>query len=66
MKKSKRVLVTFTSEQWDLIENLEGGFGNGDADVIRNVVISWLAEKSLISTNAKNKLSSDREINGRK
>ena len=61
MKKSKRVLVTFTYDQWQLIEVLKGSLGNGDAEVIRNIVISWLSEKSLISTNAKNKLSTVRE-----
>ena len=43
--------------QWDLIENFRGEFGDGDADIIRNIVLAWLAEKSFISTVAKNKLN---------
>lgn len=55
MSKSKRVQVTFTDSQWDLIEKLRGEFGNTDADIIRNIVIAWLSEKSFISSTAKKK-----------
>lgn len=55
MSKSKRVQVAFTERQWKLLEKLRGEFGDGDADIVRNIVISWLSEKSLISTTAKNK-----------
>jgi len=57
MERPKRVLVTFTPEQWNIIKSLKGELGNGDADIVRNIVISWLAEKSFISTTAKEKLS---------
>ncbi len=53
----KRVQVTFTTSQWSLIETFRGEFGDGDADIIRNIVLAWLAEKSFISTVAKNKLA---------
>lgn len=53
----KRVQVTFTEGQWELLQKLKGELGDGDADVVRNLVIAWLSEKSLISTNIKeNKL----------
>ncbi|MGC8981849.1 MAG: CopG family transcriptional regulator [Minisyncoccia bacterium] len=52
-KKVYRVQVTFTSEQWGMIKKAEGLFGNTDAEIIRNIVISWLAEKSILSTNIK-------------
>ncbi len=55
--KRKRVQVVFTSEQWNLIENFKGEFGNGDAEIVRNIVLAWLAEKSIISTTAKNKMN---------
>lgn len=55
--KRKRVQVVFTSEQWNLIENFKGEFGNGDAEIVRNIILAWLAEKSIISTNAKNKMN---------
>jgi len=51
----KRVQVTFTEGQWNLIESLRGEFGDNDADIIRNIVLAWLSEKSFISTSAKSK-----------
>jgi hypothetical protein len=52
-KDTKRVQVSFTQDQWELIENLKGNMGNTDADAVRNIVISWLAEKSFISSSVK-------------
>jgi len=37
------------------LEKLRGEFGDGDADIVRNIVLAWLSEKSLISTTVKNK-----------
>lgn len=54
---TKRVQVSFTSEQWDVIQNLDGTIGGNDAEVVRNIVISWLAEKSFISEVAKNNMN---------
>jgi len=54
-KEAKRVQVTFTDEQWTLIEKLRGEMGNADADVVRTIVVAWLSEKSLVSTAAKEK-----------
>jgi len=47
------VQVTFTREQWELIERFRGIMGSGDAEIVRNIVLSWLAEKSVVSTAAK-------------
>ena len=55
LSKSKRVQVAFTESQWKLLEKLRGVFGDGDADIVRNIVLAWLSEKSLISTAVKNK-----------
>ncbi|MCP1715680.1 hypothetical protein J2T58_001547 [Methanocalculus alkaliphilus] len=52
----KRVQVSFTEKQWKLIELLKGEFGDSDSDVIRNIVISWLSEKSFVTTSAKEKM----------
>lgn len=50
---TKRVQVSFTEKQWELLEKLKGEFGESDADVVRSIVISWLAEKSFISSTIK-------------
>ena len=55
--KSRRVLATFTSEQWRILESFRGTMGNSDAEIVRNIVIAWLSEKSLISSTAKSKLN---------
>lgn len=60
MIEKKRVQVVFTPGQWELISQLRGEFGDGDADIIRNIVLAWLAEKSLISTIVKQRMG----ING--
>lgn len=53
---SKRVQVSFTKKQWELIKKLEGEFGSADADIVRNLVLAWLSEKSFISSSAKKKI----------
>lgn len=55
-KEMKRVQVTFTNEQWKLIERLKGEMGVTDSEVIRNIVMAWLIEKSFISSTLKSKL----------
>ena len=52
---SKRIQVSLTKKQWELIQKLKGELGNADADVVRNIVLAWLSEKSFISDSAKNK-----------
>ena len=51
--KTKRVQVSFTEKQWELLEKFKGEFGEGDADIVRSIVISWLSEKSFISSTIK-------------
>lgn len=50
-RKSKdvRVQVSFTKDQWEIIERLKGIMGSEDAEIIRNIVLAWLSEKSFIS-----------------
>ena len=57
MSKKKKVQVAFTQSQWELISNLREEFGDGDADIVRNIVLAWLAEKSIVSTNVKNRIN---------
>ena len=51
--KVKRVQVTFTGEQWGLIEVFRGIMGSEDAEIVRNIVLAWLAEKSVVSSKVK-------------
>ncbi|MDR0911982.1 MAG: CopG family transcriptional regulator [Methanobrevibacter sp.] len=55
-KENKRIQVNFTPEQYELIQKLKGELGGSDADVVRNIVINWLTEKSFISTTLKEKI----------
>lgn len=54
---TKRIQVTFTEKQWELLEQLKGEMGDKDSDIIRNIVVAWLSEKSLISTIVKNRIN---------
>ncbi len=54
IKMVKRLTVQFTDEQWKIIDKLE--IGSNDASKVKNIVIAWLAEKSMITTEAKKKL----------
>jgi len=51
-----KVQVTFTDEQWKLISRAKGKMGSGDADLVRNIVIAWMAEKSIISQSVKEEI----------
>jgi hypothetical protein len=52
---SKKIVVTLPDETYKIMKNLEG-MGNKDGEIVRNLVISWMAEKSMISTSAKEKM----------
>ena len=52
----KRVQVSFTKGQWELIERFKASTGESDADIVRNIVLAWLAEKSIITTDVKRKM----------
>ena len=62
--KTIRVQVVFTKEQYQLIQKLKGEMGMSDSEVVRNIVIAWLAEKSFISTVLKNRIQKE-DKNGR-
>ena len=57
MVKSKRVQVSFTEKQWGMIEILRGEMGDNDADIVRNIVLAWLAEKSFVTDTTKRRLN---------
>lgn len=52
---AKKVQVTFSDGQWKLIERLRGTIGESDSEIIRNIVIAYLSEKSYIKNEALNK-----------
>lgn len=54
---SKKIQVSFSDRQIELLERLKGELGETDADVVRNIVIAWLAEKSFISTVIKERMT---------
>lgn len=46
MANPKRALVTLPDGVWKLIQkDLKGKLGDGDSEVIRNIIISYLTEK---------------------
>jgi len=53
MSVKHRIQVLLTAEQIQLIQKLKPILGNTDSEVIRNIVLAWLAEKSLISSFIK-------------
>ena len=53
---TKKIQVSFSDKQMDLLSNFKGEMGETDAEIIRSIVISWLAEKSFITTVAKQRL----------
>jgi predicted transcriptional regulator len=57
---AKRVQVSFTKGQWQLIERFKATMGDADADIVRNIVLAWLAEKSIITTDVKRKMENER------
>jgi hypothetical protein len=56
-----KVQVSFTDDQWKLLKMLKGSMGNTDADIIRNIVVAWLSEKSIISESVKKAVKEESE-----
>ena len=44
----KKVQVTFSDGLWKVVEKLRGTMGDSDSEIVRNIVISYLSEKSYI------------------
>jgi len=43
----KRVMITLDEEQYRIIQSLKG-MGTKDAEIVRNILIAYLSEKSYI------------------
>jgi hypothetical protein len=51
---SRRALVSLPDGIWNIIDNeLKGKIGDGDSEVIRNIVIAYLIEKGYFFSNKK-------------
>lgn len=59
---AKKIQVSFSDKQMELLEHFKGELGETDAEIIRNIVIAWLAEKSFITTIAKQRLTETYQI----
>jgi len=55
---SKKIQVSFSDAQIDLISKFKGEFGVSESEIVRGIVIAWLSEKSFISTVVKNRIFS--------
>lgn len=53
---SKKVQISFSDSQIALIDSLKGEFGETDAEVVRNIVITWFTEKNFTVDIAKQRL----------
>jgi len=52
---AKKIQVTFSDGQWKVMERLKGTIGDTDSEIVRNIVIAYLSEKSYIKEEALNK-----------
>jgi hypothetical protein len=43
----KRIMVTLDDEQYRIIQGIKG-LGSKDAEIVRNIVVAYLSEKSYI------------------
>ena len=52
---AKKIQVNFSDGQWKLIEKLRGTIGDTNSEIIRNIVIAYLSEKSYIKEETTNR-----------
>ena len=52
---SKKIQVTFSDGQWKIIKKLKNIIGDTDSEIIKNIVVSYLSEKSYIKEEMTNK-----------
>ena len=55
MSENKRINISLSEEQLKIIRKFKGIMGNTDSEIIRNIALAWLSEKSIISSTVKNK-----------
>ncbi|MBA4294328.1 CopG family transcriptional regulator [bacterium] len=59
---ARKVQVSFSDRQMELLDHLRGELGDSDADVVRSIVLAWLAEKSFISTVIKRRMAGEHTL----
>jgi hypothetical protein len=66
-KVYKRVQVIFSGEQYRLIEFVRGKLGlSSDSETVKIIVLSWFAEKSIISSLLKGEFEIEVDVYGEK
>lgn len=53
---SKKIQVSFSESQIELLSYFKGEMGDTDAEIVRNIVIAWLSEKNFINSAVKQKM----------
>jgi|SRR5581483_6031539 len=48
LKPTRRALVSLPESAWKIIDELKGELGDGDAEVIRNIVMLYLVQNGFI------------------
>lgn len=58
---SRKIQVSFSDRQVELLSLFKGEFGDSESEIIRGIVLAWLSEKSFITTIVKNRIQSEQE-----
>ena len=53
---SKKIQVSFSDKQIELLNELKGELGNSEAEVVRAIVIAWLAENGVLQSSVESRL----------
>lgn len=48
---SKKIQVSFSNRQIEVINELQGEFGDSEAEVVRTIVMIWLSEQKLLQAS---------------
>lgn len=56
---TKKIQVSFSQKQIELLEKLKGELGESDSEVVRNVVLAWLSEKGFLSAAIRHRMEQE-------
>jgi hypothetical protein len=56
MVKEENINVKLTKEQRKLLNMLKGELGSTEAEILRNIFLTWLSEKSILQDVIKKRL----------